>query len=210
MTKREVNCKTHGPQGIGLVCSHIALAVDRGEQVGFHWGDDVDHARPDAWCSQCEQALVALNGASSEEWFKAAGFKVFCALCWDHAKQVCGWQGEGTPLVSREEFARRLEASRREESRYGVIWLVCFFAFILLLMPIFRWIESPWLGGGMIALVFAVLFGQVLLLLRYFKDRTRRFGLLCPSCGTPLSGQAGPMVLELGYCPVCKSPFFID
>jgi len=61
----EVNCKVHGRKGIGLVCSHIAFAVDRGERVGFYWGDDIDYARPDAWCAQCERALLALKGASS-------------------------------------------------------------------------------------------------------------------------------------------------
>jgi len=90
MTTGETHCKTHGRQGIGLVCGHIAVAVDRYERVGFYWGDDVDHARPDAWCSECERALVALKGASSEQWFIAADFKILCAACWDHAKQVCG------------------------------------------------------------------------------------------------------------------------
>jgi hypothetical protein len=72
------------------VCEHLALAVDLRTQVGFFWGDDTDTARPDAWCSRCEQALVALHGASSEQWFLAARFKVFCAKCWDEAKRVCG------------------------------------------------------------------------------------------------------------------------
>jgi hypothetical protein len=33
--KWEVTCAHHGRQGIGLVCSHIAHAVDGGEPVGF-------------------------------------------------------------------------------------------------------------------------------------------------------------------------------
>lgn len=86
----KVYCTIHGEQGAGLVCRHVALAVDGGERVGFFWGDDTDMARPDAWCSQCENALVALNGASSEAWFLEAEFKVFCAVCWDEAKTVCG------------------------------------------------------------------------------------------------------------------------
>lgn len=86
----QIDCGRHGRQGIGLVCIHIAYAVDRGERVGFHWGDDTDTARPDAWCSDCEKALVALNGASSEDWFRAAQFKIFCSRCWDEAKVACG------------------------------------------------------------------------------------------------------------------------
>ena len=92
MSERQsrVECSRHGPQGIGLVCEHIASAVDRGERVGFYWGNDTDTARPDAWCAECERALVALQGASSEPWFKNACFKVLCAKCWDDAKTVCG------------------------------------------------------------------------------------------------------------------------
>jgi hypothetical protein len=87
---KNVNCPSHGEQGIGLVCKHIAFAVDSGERVGFFWGDDADTARPDAWCRECEKALVALNGRSTEGWFQEAGFKVFCAMCWDEAKAICG------------------------------------------------------------------------------------------------------------------------
>ena len=87
---KNVNCPSHGEQGIGLVCKHIACAVDAGERVGFFWGDDPDTARPDAWCYECENALVALSGRSTEGWFQDAEFKVFCAMCWDEAKAICG------------------------------------------------------------------------------------------------------------------------
>ena len=81
-------CPTHGNQGIGLVCTHVAHAIDSGVQVGFFWGDDSDTARPDAWCSACERALRALDGKSSEAWFIAAQFKIICAGCWDVARHV--------------------------------------------------------------------------------------------------------------------------
>ena len=84
----EVVCCTHGRQGIGLACTHVAHAIDSGEQVGFFWGPDVDTARPDAWCAACERAFVALNGASPDEWFRRADFKILCAGCWDEAKRV--------------------------------------------------------------------------------------------------------------------------
>jgi hypothetical protein len=38
--------EVHGREGIGLVCEHIAVAVDCGERVGFFWSDDTDTARP--------------------------------------------------------------------------------------------------------------------------------------------------------------------
>ena len=87
MTKT-ANCPRHGPQGIGLVCTHVAHAIESGEAVGFFWGDDTDAARPDAWCASCEQKLVALKGASSERWFVEAEFKILCATCWDEARRV--------------------------------------------------------------------------------------------------------------------------
>lgn len=87
---KKIHCQIHGEQGIGLVCTHIAHAIDKGEKVGFYWGDDVDLSRPDAWCSECEKKLLALNGASSEQWYIEADFKIFCSSCWDEAKAVCG------------------------------------------------------------------------------------------------------------------------
>jgi hypothetical protein len=89
MDRKEVQCSVHGRRGIGLVCEHIAHAVGRGDRVGFFWGDETDTARPDAWCMQCEQALRALNGASSEQWFLDARFKIICSNCWDEARLVC-------------------------------------------------------------------------------------------------------------------------
>lgn len=76
--------------GDNELCEHIAVAVDRGDRVGFFWGDDTDTARPDAWCFECEKAVVALGGVSSEQWFIDARFKILCAICWDEATVVCG------------------------------------------------------------------------------------------------------------------------
>lgn len=85
-----VHCTAHGKQGIGLVCTHVAHAIDSGERVGFYWGDDTDTARPDAWCAACEEALIALEGADADDWFLRADFKILCAACWDEAKRVLG------------------------------------------------------------------------------------------------------------------------
>lgn len=87
---KTVHCHLHGEQGIGLVCTHVAHAIDTGGKVGFYWGDDTDLSRPDAWCAACEEKLVALAGASSEQWFIDADFKILCTSCWDEAKAICG------------------------------------------------------------------------------------------------------------------------
>jgi hypothetical protein len=86
--ERTTECGKHGKQGIGLVCTHVAHAIDSGDRVGFFWGDDRDTARPDAWCEACERKLVALNGESSERWFIDAQFKILCTACWDEAKRL--------------------------------------------------------------------------------------------------------------------------
>jgi hypothetical protein len=84
---KDVQCALHGRQGIGLVCIHVAHAVDSREQVGFFWGDDTDTARPDAWCDNCEQALLAVPpNEMTDNWFRSCGFVIFCAKCWDEAK----------------------------------------------------------------------------------------------------------------------------
>jgi hypothetical protein len=104
---KTANCPRHGKQGIGLACTHVAHAIDSGAQVGFFWGDDQDTARPDAWCWECEQALTALNGDSSERWFKNAPFKVLCAACWDEAKRVLyELPRTGTPKDPRHTSSR--------------------------------------------------------------------------------------------------------
>lgn len=78
---RLVVCEQHGTQGIGLVCQHILLAK---APSGFFWSDDSDQARPDAWCTDCEENLV--QDGFSETWYEQAGFQACCALCWDAAK----------------------------------------------------------------------------------------------------------------------------
>ena len=86
---KTLDCPRHGEQAFGLVCTHIAHAIDRRERVGFFWGDDTDLGRSDAWCAKCESKLVTLQGASSEQWFRDAEFKFLCISCWDEAKIVC-------------------------------------------------------------------------------------------------------------------------
>jgi len=85
----EADCSVHGRQGIGLVCTHIAHAVDSGKNVGFYWGDDTDTARPVAWCYACEQARLSVpEGQATDQWFLSCDYKIFCAACWDYAKLV--------------------------------------------------------------------------------------------------------------------------
>ncbi len=86
---KQVDCRTHGRQGIGLVCTHVAHAIASRARVGFFWGDIEDTGRPDAWCTACELALKSvIDDATYEQWFVAADFKILCVGCWDEAKQI--------------------------------------------------------------------------------------------------------------------------
>ena len=87
---RNVDCQVHCSQGIGLVCEHIAYAVDSDNpRVAFFYGNEEDTARPDAWCKSCEDKLIELNGEYGDRSFDEAGFKIFCQCCWDEAKVAC-------------------------------------------------------------------------------------------------------------------------
>lgn len=83
----------HGQQGIGLVCTHVAHAVDRGEKVGFYWGNDTDTARPDAWCAQCEKALIALEALHLSNGSWMLNLRSCVLHGWDEAKAICGGFG---------------------------------------------------------------------------------------------------------------------
>jgi hypothetical protein len=83
---RNVECGEHGRQGIAFVCTHIAHATDSGAKVGFFMSEAEEMARPDAWCSECRNANV--GGMPRDEWMELVDFKIFCALCWDFAKEV--------------------------------------------------------------------------------------------------------------------------
>ncbi len=85
--RHETRCRTHGLQGIGLACTHVAHAIDTGEDVGFHWGPPPeDTARPDAWCSSCEARHLDPSRDDPDSWFEEGDFKLLCAACWDVAK----------------------------------------------------------------------------------------------------------------------------
>lgn len=84
MTAR-TDCVRHGPQGMGIVCIHVAVAIHSGDQVGFFWSPDPEMARPFAWCAACEQFLEE-NGGDVDVLAKVAQFKLICAGCWDEAK----------------------------------------------------------------------------------------------------------------------------
>jgi hypothetical protein len=87
MNGQSVQCDRHGPQGFGIVCVHVALAIDSGKQVGFFLSPDPEMARPFAWCAACER-YVEEHGGDVRKLAAVADFKIICARCWDEAKAV--------------------------------------------------------------------------------------------------------------------------
>jgi hypothetical protein len=86
-----VECARHGWQGFGIVCVHVARAVDSGERVGFFESPDPEMARPFAWCAACERYLNE-HGGDVGRLAPVAEFKILCAGCWDEAIEVVSSQ----------------------------------------------------------------------------------------------------------------------
>jgi hypothetical protein len=82
-----VRCAVHGDQQETFVCQHVIAGLMNKKRVGFFWTqDDPDNARPDAWCTDCEQRVKATHG----EWVGEAEVhlkpKILCGACYDVAK----------------------------------------------------------------------------------------------------------------------------
>ena len=83
-----VGCDIHGSQQSTLVCQHIAESLLSHERVGFFWTtDDPENARPDAWCSSCEERVKATGGEWVDHALEHLQPKVLCGGCYDMAKQ---------------------------------------------------------------------------------------------------------------------------
>jgi len=117
-------------------------------------------------------------------------------------------------MLTRDEFRRRLEAARREESRVGILWLCVFCAAVFAQVPLYMWVVdpagSPWAAIAQIVEIVVLIAGNVWLIVWYFKNRARRFGLLCPGCDAALHGFAGQVVAQWGNCPVCRTAVWME
>ena len=83
---KSVKCGTHGPSAPAFVCSH--LAYEKGRPLGF-FAPEYDPADPEqqAWCGDCEKALVGNNGDWTDELVEQAGLMVVCEFCFDTMRQ---------------------------------------------------------------------------------------------------------------------------
>jgi hypothetical protein len=91
-SKNEVNCKHHGKQEIGLLCTHLAHSLVDGVKCGFNndgSNQEQELGRPDAWCNNCNSFyLQTTSDEEYEKWFTESDFKILCVKCWDEAKVI--------------------------------------------------------------------------------------------------------------------------
>src|SRR5258708_34870535 len=84
----EIQCDVHGWQQRTFVCQNIAEGLIRRKPVGFFWtADDPNNARPDAWCSACEERVKATGGEGIDRALEHLQPKILCGACYDAAKQ---------------------------------------------------------------------------------------------------------------------------
>lgn len=85
---QKIQCDVHGWQEQTFVCQHIAESLHTGIPVGFHWSAEQTEARPDAWCSACEQVRVEAGGDWTPEVEQKLSVKLLCGACYDYAKSI--------------------------------------------------------------------------------------------------------------------------
>ena len=85
---RGIQCHVHGWQEQAFVCQHIAHSLRTGIPVGFHWSSEDSSTRPDAWCSDCEEARLDAGGDWTPEVEKMLGVKLLCGACYDYGKSI--------------------------------------------------------------------------------------------------------------------------
>ena len=82
-----IECATHGTQQETFVCQHVARGLLEKVRVGFWWTQhDPGNARPDAWCTECNERVRTMGGewvGVAEEHLEA---KLMCGECYDVAK----------------------------------------------------------------------------------------------------------------------------
>ncbi len=83
-----VQCAVHGEQERTTVCQHIVRSLDTQQAVGFHWPAETTQNRPDAWCHECHQVMLAEGGEWTEEAMAFVQVQVLCGSCYDRAKSI--------------------------------------------------------------------------------------------------------------------------
>lgn len=81
---RVVECETHGPQSAAFVCRHLNLTVPVGFVEGFD-PDDPDTPSYHAWCSACDEVLMA-EGEWNDRSEEFAAPRLVCRACYEQMR----------------------------------------------------------------------------------------------------------------------------
>ena len=85
---KKIECDEHGLQDETFVCQHIVQSLTDNQPYGFWWPGDSEQARPDAWCTACNELNHAEGGEWTEKALELASVKLLCGACYDKAKAI--------------------------------------------------------------------------------------------------------------------------
>jgi len=85
---KQIRCDTHGWQDSTFACQHIVQGLFEGQRYGFWWAQDSGQARPDAWCTSCNELVASNGGEWTEEILEIVSIKLLCGACYDRAKAM--------------------------------------------------------------------------------------------------------------------------
>ncbi len=83
-----MECSVHGNQDKTYVCRHLLHSLRDGRIRGFWFGASEDTERPDAWCDECNEHLIAGGGSWTEEIQAKCSIALLCGMCYDNVKAL--------------------------------------------------------------------------------------------------------------------------
>ena len=107
-------------------------------------------------------------------------------------------------MMTRKSFIERQQAATRESSRVNLFWMIIFFGVIignaLWATSLVNHKSQAWMNTVYAPLFIGFVLLNLPLMIWYSKRCTRKFGLLCPFCGKPLTGSTGQIAIATGNC----------
>jgi len=114
--------------------------------------------------------------------------------------------------MTKRDFIERREAMHKDESRGGIIWLILFFGIMIALPFLGNWLDRnhppAWIKWVFMVAFLAFMSGNLGWMIWSMKQRTRKYNMVCPSCGKPLTGYTGQIAVATGNCGHCGCALF--
>ncbi len=104
--------------------------------------------------------------------------------------------------MTRQELIERIDRHTKRAARWGVAWLISFFAVLGLLVIVANGVSpaiETVLGAAFVVFMLATVFALMLGLWRSM----RRLGLVCPHCCSVLTKELWPVAVATGRCGKC-------